>query len=399
LHIKKGAGFFLHCQIFVFDLNEFSHFNGMKKFTVLKAVMSAIIGFAITTHVIAQKKIDTLPTRGFCIAAPLPQQLNPFIKFIEEELVPREVNTLILRVDFNYQFTSHPELRDSIALSKSEVKKLVTVCKKNHIRLIPQINLLGHQSWASKTTNLLAKYPQFDETPWVKMPAKYEWPNADGLYCKSYCPLHPEVHKVVFDIVDEICDAFETDAFHAGMDEVFYLGEDRCPRCSGRDKAELFAGEVRAIRDHLTLKNRQLWIWGDRFLDGKTTGMGMWEASMNNTYRAIDIIPKDVVICDWHYERADKSAVYFAMKGLHVITCPWRNPGIAVTQTNDMLNYRQTATNVLKENYQGMMQTVWSDTGSFLDGFYNKKKDNEGGDNTPWSCFRALFDTIKTASQ
>jgi hypothetical protein len=372
----------------------------MKNFQILKALIAVIVTFVIHNQSAAQKKIDTLfPTRGFCIAAPLPQQLNPFLKFIEEELATRDVNTLILRVDFNYQFNSHPELRDSIALSKANVKKLVSLCKKYNIRLIPQINLLGHQSWASKTTNLLLKYPQFDETPWVQMPAKYAWPNADGLYCKSYCPLHSDVHKVVFDIVDEICDVFETDAFHAGMDEVFYIGEEKCPRCSGRDKAELFAGEVRMIRDHLAQKNRGLWIWGDRLIDGKTTGMGMWEASMNSTYRAIDMIPKDVVICDWHYERADKSAVYFAMKGLRVITCPWRNPAIAVTQTNDMLNYRQTATNAMKENYLGMMQTVWSDTDSFLDGFYNKKKDNEGGENTPWSCFRTMFDTIKAASR
>jgi hypothetical protein len=64
-----------------------------------------------------------------------------------------------------------------------------------------------------------------------------------------------------------------------------------------------------------------MWIWGDRLLDGKTTGMGEWEGSYN-TYRAIDMIPKDVVICDWHYNRADKTSVYFAMKGLRVITCP-----------------------------------------------------------------------------
>ena len=114
----------------------------------------------------AQAKIDSLlPVRGFCIAAPQPRQLDTFIKFINEELAPRQVNTLILRVDFNYEFDRHPELRDSVALSKRDVKKLVKACQKNNIRLIPQINLLGHQSWASKTTNLLRVYPEFDETP------------------------------------------------------------------------------------------------------------------------------------------------------------------------------------------------------------------------------------------
>ena len=338
---------------------------------------------------------DTLPTRGFCIGAPQSAEVDAFIKFITEELAPRKVNTLILRIDYNYQFESHPELRDPSALSKAEVKKMVDVCRKNQIRLIPQINLLGHQSWAGKLSGLLRVYPEFDETPQVKMPEKYVWPNADGLYCKSYCPLHPGVHKVVFDLVDEICDAFETDAFHAGMDEVFYIGEDKCPRCSGKDKAELFAGEVNLIRNHLALKNRQLWIWGDRLIDGKTTGMGMWEASMNNTYRAVDLISKDVMICDWHYERPDLSAVYFATKGLSVVTCPWRNPSIAVKQTRDMFRFRASVTPVMKERFQGMVQTVWSGAGQFMDEFYGRKTDAKAGENTQTQCFKALFGEIE----
>ncbi len=339
---------------------------------------------------------DTLPVRGFCISAPKEKDLERFVRFIDEELATHGVNTLILRVDYNYCYTTHPELRDSDALSKEDVKELVSVCHKNNIRLIPQINLLGHQSWASATGNLLRVYPQFDETPQVKMPEKYKWPNADKLYCKSYCPLHPEVHQVVFDLVDEICDVFETEAFHAGMDEVFYIGDDKCPRCAGRDRAELYAGEVTLIRNHLALKNRQLWIWGDRLLDGKTTGFGMWKASMNNTGRAIDLIPKDVVVCDWHYDRADKSAVYFAMKGFRIITCPWRKSNVAVQQTHDMYQFRTDATPEMKDRFLGMMQTVWSGTGAFLDEFYKNKTSEE---ETSSDCFKAMCSAIDRYSK
>jgi hypothetical protein len=339
------------------------------------------------------ENIDSiLPVRGFCIAAPQPGDVDRFIKFIDEELAPRSVNTLILRVDFNYQYESHPELRDSVALSKNEVKKLVAVCRENNIRIIPQVNLLGHQSWAGRIGNLLKVYPEFDETPLVKMPEKYVWPNADGLYCKSYCPLHPDVHNVVFALVDEICDVFEADAFHAGMDEVFYIGEKQCPRCSGRDKAELFAGEVRTIRDRLAVEGRKLWIWGDRLIDGKTTGMGEWEASFNSTYRAVDLIPKDVIICDWHYERPDQTPVYFAMKGLSVVTCPWRNPGNAVLQVQDMVRFRNHSTPEMKDRFMGMVQTVWSGAGQFLNEFY--KKENTSSGNSPSVCFKALFGEI-----
>ncbi len=343
----------------------------------------------------AQNALDSiLPVRGFAIAAPPPSYLDSFLTFIEKELAPRQVNTLILRVDYNYQYKSHPELRDSTALSSADVKKIVATCRKYKIRVIPQINLLGHQSLANKTGNLLLKYPDFDETPAVKMPETYKWPNADSLYCKSYCPLHPQVHEIVFALVDEICDVFETDAFHAGMDEVFYIGSDKCPRCRGNDKAKLFAGEVTRIRDHLAGSKRELWIWGDRLLDGEATGLGMWEASQNNTYRAIDMIPKDVFICDWHYERADKTAVYFAMKGFNVATCPWRNPSLAVSQMQDMIAFRYESSRIMKPRFRGIVQTVWSGAPVFINGFYQNKKDPKTGENTPWHCFRQLFDAI-----
>lgn len=369
----------------------------MKNLNIIMAALFIFFGLQRISS--AQNVADSLfPVRGFCIDAPSSGQVDRFVKFINEELAPRGINTLLILVDYNYQYESYPQLRDSAALSKAEVRKIVNVCRQNKIRIIPQINLLGHQSWANHTNPLLTYFPEFDETSYVKMPEKYVWPNSDGLYCKSYCPLHPEVHKVIFALVDEICDAYECDAFHAGMDEVFYLGDDKCPRCSGVDKAELFAGEVRRIRDHLALKNRELWIWGDRLIDGKTTGIGIWEASYNYTYRAVDMIPKDVVICDWHYERPDQTPVYFAMKGFRVVTCPWRTPSIAVVQTEDMARFRKYATPEMKPRYYGMMQTTWSSPERFMNGFYGIKTNDSRPDNdqrdpamNPWDTFRAMY--------
>lgn len=336
---------------------------------------------------------DLMPVRGFCIEAPRAKGLDRFLDFIDHELAPRQVNTLVLRVDYNYQYESHPELREDGALSKQDVKKLVAVCRKDGIRVIPQINLLGHQSFHSSLGKLLRQYPEFDETPWVAMPKEYKWPNADRLYCKSYCPLHPKVHEVVFALMDELCDVFEADAFHAGMDEVFYIGEDKCPRCGGRDKAELFADEVRRLHDHLQQHGRSLWIWGDRLIDGKTTGVGEWEGSYNNTYRAIDMIPKDVTICDWHYDTPVPTAAYFAIKGFKVVTCPWKSAECAVQQADDMAKWRATATPAMKGRFQGMMQTVWSGANSFLEKDYAGK----GNPTNSWNCFVALFDKINHA--
>ncbi len=363
----------------------------MKNLKFNKLMCFLMISFIGITRVEAQNVADSLfPIRGLSLAAPERENLDRFIKFINDELSIRQVNTLILRIDYRYKYVSHPELSDKNALSKEEVKKIVNACKKNKIEIIPQINLLGHQSWANKLNALLVVYPEFDETPHVKIPENYSWPNADGLYCKSYCPLHPGVHKVVFELMDEICEVFESKAFHAGMDEVFYIGDDQCPRCSGHSKSELFAGEVSKIRNHLELKGRRLWIWGDRLINGQVTGIGMWEASMNNTHQAIDLIPKDVMICDWHYERPDQTAVYFAMKGFDVVTCAWRNPEIAVKQVNDMFKFRANSTPEMKAHYKGMVHTVWSGAGSFLDEFYNEIE-TEKSNMSQIQCFKAMY--------
>lgn len=367
----------------------------MKKFNLL--LFLSLFLFSIQTF--AQQPLDSLLTvRGFAIAAPQVDEVDRFVKFIDEELAPRNVNTLILRVDYNYKYKSRPELRDSVALSKKDVKRMVAVAKKNDIRIIPQVNLLGHQSWADDLGNLLEEYPEFDETPDIEIPDEYEWPNEDGLYCKSYCPLHPDVHDVVFDIVDEIVEVFEADAFHAGMDEVFYIGHEQCPRCHGRDKAELYAGEVTKIRNHLADQGVELWIWGDRLIDGKTTGIGMWEASMNNTHRAVDLIPKDVVINDWHYETAYPTAAYFAMKGFRVVSCPWRNPEVAVKQVADMIRFRDQSTDEMRDRYYGVMQTVWSGAGSFMDEYYEQRLDEERADSTQWNTFRKMYNEINQLS-
>ena len=340
-----------------------------------------------------------IPVLGLCIAAPGHEFVKEFNSFIQEELAPLGVNTLVLRIDWNYEYETHPELRSDDPLTREDVKSLVETCYDFGINLIPQINLLGHQSWAGNTGKLLDAYPEFDETPWVQMPEEYHWPNDDGLYCKSYCPLHPEVHDVIYDVVGELVDVFEASAFHAGMDEVFYIGDDRCPRCSGRDKAGLFAGEVNRINNFLAGKDCQLWIWGDRLIDGKETGFGMWEASMNNTHRAIDLISKDVVICDWHYERPDLSAVMFAMKGFTVLTCPWRNPGVALMQLKNTEMLISTASETMKERYAGILQTEWGSAEKFVDEFLEIKKNGgtpEGKENTAANTFWLLTAKIAT---
>jgi hypothetical protein len=261
----------------------------------------------------------TTPWRGLHLMVSSDENTDALVQQLPK-LSADGVNVIIAEVDYNFDFQSHPELRPSRYITKAGAERLATAAREQGIRLIPEINCLGHQSWRSNTLPLLAKYPEFDETPG-------HFPGNQDLYCRSWCPQNPEVNRVVFALVDEVIDAFHADAFHVGMDEVFIMASEYCPRCHGRDPAKMFAKAVNDFHRHLVAERKvEMLMWGDRLLDAKAEGYSRWEAATNGTPPAIDLIPKDIIICDWHYEkRADYPSVPVLLnKGFRVWPSGWQ---------------------------------------------------------------------------
>jgi hypothetical protein len=347
----------------------------------------------------APKDAAPVPVRGLHVFAPAKKDLPAALAFIREVLPKEGVNTLVLEINFGFHFQSRPEFADASALNADDARQIAKACREAGVALVPQVNCLGHQSWAESTGRLLQKHPEFDETPdkKYKKGAKPDDP-AFFSYCRSYCPLHPEVHKVLFPLLSELAAAFEAKAFHIGMDEVFCLADPGCPRCKGKDPAELFAGEVKTLRDHLQSVGCRTWMWGDRLLDGKATRIGSWEAATNGTHAAIDRIPKDVVICDWHYEKAHETPRYFAEKGFEVVACPWRKPEVALGQLALIRSLRGGEDKAVAARALGMVHTTWVGFAPF----HKEYKALEAG-GAPGkgeapetaNCFRELFKAMR----
>lgn len=258
------------------------------------------------------------------------------------------IDFIITEINYNYEYESHPEIRGYGHITKNEIKSLLKICRDNDVELIPQFQCLGHQSWAEETFPLLAMHPEFDETPG-------QFPKNEGIYCRSWCPSNPQVNKIIFDLMDELIDVFEAHAFHVGMDEVFLIASDYCPRCKGKDAAELFAKAVNDYYNHLVKdKGLEMMMWGDRLLNSATTGYSEWEASNNGTYLAIDKIPKDIIICDWHYDKLDNypSISVFLNKGFRVLPSSWKDVDAANAFVENSLEYKNP-------NMLGHLITTW----------------------------------------
>ena len=239
-----------------------------------------------------------------------------------ETLAKQGINVIILEVDYNFTFKSHPELRRGTnSITRDGARRFAALCKKFNVRLIPEFQSLGHQSWKAETFPLLTAYPAFDTTPGA-------FSNNEGIYCREWDPLNPDVWRVVFQLMDEIIDAFRADALHAGLDEIFLLGSELSPSTKGKDPGVLFAKAVNEIYGHLVRKRHvEMLMWGDRLIDGKKYDLGEWEASTNGTAAAVDSIPKDIIVCPWHYEVNDNyaSIPMFIEKGFRVLPAGWNN--------------------------------------------------------------------------
>jgi hypothetical protein len=231
------------------------------------------------------------------------------------------LNVLILEVDYSFDFQSHPELRGGRDLiTRGGAGGFARVCREHGIRLIPEFQSLGHQSWRSSTLPLLKAYPQLDLTPGA-------FPENKGIYCREWDPLNPQVNKVVFALMDEIIDAFAADALHVGMDEVFLIGKSQSPSTRGKDPARVFAKAVSDLHQHLAKERKiEMLMWADRLFDADKYHWGEWEASKVGTAAALDLIPRDIILCPWHYERMKEypSVPLFLDKGFRVLPASWR---------------------------------------------------------------------------
>jgi Glycosyl hydrolase family 20, catalytic domain len=289
----------------------------MRALSMLLSLLVAVPAAAADKH--------TKPDAPWVALHLLDQQSDADLQAIEGQLpalAALGVNVLVLEVDYAFQFRSHPELRlkDQV-ITRGGARRFVAACRKQGIRVIPQFQSFGHQSWAKQTFTLLAKYPELDLTPGA-------FPQNEGIYCREWDPMNPRVYPIVYALVDEIVDAFDADALHVGMDEVFLIGDHASPSTMGKDPAEVFAKAVNDMYAHVVKKRKlQMLMWGDRLIDASRYDYGEWESSRNYTWPAIYMIPKDIIIADWHYEPRESypSVAVFAEKGFRVLPTSWKD--------------------------------------------------------------------------
>lgn len=201
-----------------------------------------------------------------------------------------------------------PSIARGARFSKSEAKALINYARSLGIEPIGYLNLLGHLERAYEK-------PPYTEHGGIMV-------QKDEVY-----------EQFVFPILTEMLEIYgPVKWFHCGMDEAWELFEWFSKQ--GYDSAQLLAKHITKINEFLKKRGVKMVIWHDMLFSpdlSKEIGNPIGPANggpPQNTARAIELIPKDVVLNYWFYEPFENYPAldWLKRKGFEVWASPWQTP-------------------------------------------------------------------------
>lgn len=256
-------------------------------------------------------------------------------------------NTIFLYLEGVVQTTSFPWNKKP-SYSPDEVRQMVDFATELGLEVIPCVSTLGHAEHFLHCQELA----DLGET---------------GFWHKDmFCPSNEHVYSFLSEYLSEIASFFPSTHFHIGCDEAWALGA--CPKChkrmlNGESREDLLIEHILRIRKILSTLGKRVWIWDDAF--------------ENTSPKKLESLPRDIVLCAWHYNpeqisrdgfqghfnnlrRLDKFSLYQQL-GFDMIVCP-NAKGV-----ERIFAYADVSAD--KQVFGGIL-TIWELSNAFLTGLF-----------------------------
>ncbi len=236
----------------------------------------------------------------------------------------------------------HIECGGGKVLSQDLVREICAYCRAHGLEPIPEEPCLSHADY------LMAGRTDFAERP-------------NDPYPDTYCPSNPKSYEITFDLFDEIIDVFQPKVLHIGHDEYYVYGI--CEKCKGKRAAEIYAEDVTKLRNYLAERGVRTMMWAEKLLNSysktwspaggarytrRYTGSGKFITfkgkrhevllshsvhpydvpllpegtlyqTVEETYPAISMIPKDVICMNWYYSYYELGDMDYHYNGLPLV--------------------------------------------------------------------------------
>lgn len=239
-----------------------------------------------------------------------------------------------LYLEHRFAYTATPWSHGKGVVTPAQIQSLQSEFPS--LQIIPFINLLGH----------------FEGFFNCEEGRNFREETFTGLQA---CPSCPEFVTLCQNIIAETIATFKSEIIHIGGDETAQLG--KCPRCAERmagqaidpknpdEKAWLYQDHFTPLINQVVAAGRRPAMWGDMFLQHPT---------------ALENLPKQTLIFDWHYVNGVKdSAPKF--EGFEVVACPttavYNAAWMHLNRTEQ--NIRACAQDARDLNLAGFCLTTW----------------------------------------
>ena len=212
----------------------------------------------------------TLAIRGFHIDfRPKSYRLDTLLETIGR-LAELKYNCLLIEWENKFPFKSHPEIVHPEALTWDDIKQLKAACAKYAIEIIPLVQTLGHLEHALH----IDAHADLREVP-------------DDV--AEICPLKDDAVRFVTDLVRDIVDGHPESRFvHVGSDEAYVMGT--CPACKANceeiGRSAHFINHMKKVAQVVIDAGKKPIMWNDMLIHHP---------------EAIALLPKEMVMLDWHY--------------------------------------------------------------------------------------------------
>ncbi len=236
----------------------------------------------------------------------------------------------------------HIENGGGKVLSQKLVREICAYCRAHGLEPIPECPCLSHADY------LMAGRTDFAERPNDPFP-------------DTYCPSNPKSYEVLFRILEEVIEVFEPKVLHIGHDEYYVYGI--CDKCKGKTGAEIYAGDIIKIHDFLAERGIRTMLWSEKLLNSynknwqpaggaryttRYTGSGKFVTfrgkthevltrhpvhpydvpllpegtlyqTVEETYPAIAMVPKDIIAMNWYYSYYELGDMDYHYHGIPMV--------------------------------------------------------------------------------
>lgn len=185
----------------------------------------------------------------------------------------------------NYPGSENDNLKYGGYYTQEEVKEVIAYAAKNHITVIPEIELPGHSSAAIAAYPFLSCFPKEKSIVpkgMISKGSKEAQKNGKpkivqeswGVYDDVYCAGKEETFEVLENILSEVIELFPSKYIHIGGDECPKGNWKKCPLCQKRkkehglkDEHELQSYFIQRIEKFVNSKGKSIIGW-DEILEG-----------------------------------------------------------------------------------------------------------------------------------